>query len=79
MSEMPKVKFPLPTRLLKATGALRVQVTGFDGDTNEFIYTTQFRWWHPLALLITVGAAVLAAICYLIGAYSKMEWRSYNG
>jgi hypothetical protein len=78
-TEMPRVILPKPVRVLRATGALRVCVTGYDHLKNEFIYTTQFRCWHPLSwLLIFFVVQFAAASCYR-GCYSETERRSHNG
>ena len=79
-TEMPKVKLPLSVKILRAIGALRVCVTGYDQLKNEFIYTTQFRRWHPISLLIAVLTALTVGLFdYFVASYSKMEWRSRNG
>ena len=78
-TEMPKVKFPKRILFLRATGTLRVSVTGYDSEKNEFIYTTRFRRWHPLSWLLIFFVAQFLAALYFIGAYSEMEWRASNG
>ena len=78
-TEMPKVKLPRIVRFLQSTGCLRVCVTGFECSTNEFIYSTQFRWWHPLGWIVSIGTACVGFIDYLRLSYRVMEWRAHNG
>ena len=78
-SEMPKVKLPRDLRFLCATGALRVQLVGYHQSTNEFVYTTQLRRWHPLSWVLAFFTAQFIAAIYFTGLYAKMEWRASNG
>jgi len=76
-SEMPKVKLPSCIRFLRAIGAVRVCVTGMDREENEWIYTTQFRWWHP----ITLGMLLIIFIGIISGVFRMpiVKRRIHNG
>lgn len=78
-SEMPKVKLPGIVIFFRATGALFVCITGFDSEKNEWIYTTQFRLWHPLSWLVAFFTLLLASFAFSPGFYAQMEWRVSNG
>jgi hypothetical protein len=77
--ETPKVEFPRCIRFLRATGALRVRVTGYDHATNEFIYTTQYRLWHPLTWLLFQGFCAAEGFLAAPQFFIKAEWRALNG
>lgn len=77
--EMPKVNLPLGARLLRATGCLHVCVIGINLSKNEWIYTTQFRRWHPLSWVLMFFAAQFVALCYFMISFRQNEWRSRNG
>jgi hypothetical protein len=76
MSEMPKVKLPRHVRILRATGALRIRVIGFDHELNQFIYTSQFRRWHPASWLLAFIVSQFVAVAYFFGCFARMEWRA---
>jgi hypothetical protein len=76
---MPKVEFPCCIRILRATGAVRVRVTGYDYVVSRFVYTTQLRRWHPLSWLLASAAALFVALGTFMGCYAKMKWRALNG
>lgn len=78
-SSMPKVRFPRVTRFLQATGCLRVRVVGIYHAKNEWIYTSQFRWWHPLTWFLFIGFAAAEGFLAAPQFFSEKEWRVHNG
>jgi hypothetical protein len=78
-SEMPKVKLPGIVIFFRATGALFVCITGFDSEKNEWIYTTQFRLWHPLSWLLFIGFCAKEGFLAAPQFFIRAEWRASNG
>lgn len=77
MNKTLRVPLPLYVRILRAIGCLRVQVAGIDHATDEWIYTTQARWWHPLVLAFLL----FLLFCRIVDAFRMpvVERRVSNG
>jgi hypothetical protein len=75
----PSVQLPRSVWILRATGALRVCVTGYDYVSSSFIYTTQLHWWHPLSWVLVFMAARFLGMGLLYCGYTRMVWRAPHG